>query len=106
MTMQRGSEQLADRLGKSSTLSADDLQRVVEAARGGGAQLVNWWIRGQPAVDGLVGVTNVKIGELGGVVQRLGSLSGVPLVVKVFPYGIPVVDFAMVEFGTPGGQAG
>src|ERR1700674_4968283 len=99
---ERGSEHLAaERIGEGAKLTREDLQRVVDAARDQEARIVNWWIYGQPAIDGVVGVANVGVNRLGAVVQALATVKGVPLTVKVFPYGIPVVDGALVEFTTP-----
>ena len=104
---ERGSERLtAERIGEGARLTKEDLQRIVDAARDQEAKIVNWWIYGQPAIDGVVGVANVGVSGLGAVVQGLATVKGIPLTLRVFPYGIPVVDGALVEFTTPGARSG
>lgn len=98
----RGSAQISDELfGKRSEVSKEALKQLMTITRGQGVRLEGWWTRGQPAIDGVLGVVRVRPDQAGTIFQQLMNL---PTHIKVegFPVGILNPDLVELRFSTPG----
>jgi hypothetical protein len=83
--------------------TVDKISEVIEA-RGG--KCIGVLCVGQPQPDGIYGTIELDSAKgLGGLVRDLLHIEGLPLVVKAFPYGIPIPDLFHVQFETPGFEA-
>jgi hypothetical protein len=61
-------------------------------------RLVHWWIKGQPAIDDLVGHVRIPITSAPEVVASLFEFQALRLRLDLFPYGQPVPDEILVSF--------
>jgi hypothetical protein len=93
----RGSDKLQNL--KKAEISDEELDRLAGLSEEEGVELVDWLIRGIPAVDSVAGSFHVRPGSLGGVIEKLIAEAAVRQVV-VFPYGIPATDLAEVRFSS------
>jgi hypothetical protein len=93
----RGSDRLESL--KKAEISEEELERLVGFAEEEGVDLVDWLIRGIPAVDSVAGSFHVRPGSLGSLIERLIA-EGVVRQVVVFPYGIPATELAEVRFSS------
>ena len=59
MAESRGSDKLLDRLGNRRTISEETLRQIIQLSERDGIKLVDWWIFGQPAVDGVFGTVTI-----------------------------------------------
>src|ERR1043166_6376567 len=94
----RGSDELLKRLGGRGKLSEKAVSQMVEAARLDRAQLINWWIRGQPRPDWIQGTFSVPAERAGAFISSLLKQERIRLPLDVFPYGLPSVDRVHVNF--------
>jgi hypothetical protein len=75
----------------------DDLNELLVAAEGSGAQLVNLFPIGLPAFDGASGTWKITPEQLPGLFEALVRLKVIPHV-RVIPNGLPAVDAIDVSF--------
>ena len=99
----RGSSEFSEEMfGKPSEVSKESLRRLLKVTRMKGAKLDNWWIRGIPAIDSVVGSIRVEPGLAGSIIQELLTINDLRLKLEGFPIGIPNPEFIQVNFETPG----
>lgn len=103
----RGSQKLlADRLGEGAKpIPKAELRKLLAISDRRGVKLVNWWIYGQPAPDAVLGTFQVKPALAAGVIKDLLALKNARLGFKVFPYGIPIPEAVLIDFGPAGLRA-
>lgn len=99
----RGSSEFSEEMfGKTCEVSRESLRHLIKVTRSQGAILDNWWIRGIPAIDSVVGSVRVKPDLAGSLIQELLTINGLRLKLEGFPIGIPNPEFIQVNFETPG----
>ena len=94
----RGSAKVLNEvLGEKPVIDRAELRKLVATALDKhGAHLVNWWWRGQPAIDAAVCRLTVDPKAVGDLVRDLYGTRLQPTVV-VFPYGIPAIEQFLVQ---------
>jgi len=97
LTSERGSDKLQHL--KKAEISESQLDRLAGFANEEGIELVDWLVRGIPAVDWLEGSFHVRPNAVGDLINRLVAEGAVRQIV-VFPYGIPAVDLVEVRFAS------
>ena len=93
----RGSDELLRSLGGKGRLSETAVSRMITAAKQDRAQLIQWWLRGQPVPDWVKGTFSVPPERAGAFIGNLLKQE-VRFRLDVFPYGIPVIDQVHVAF--------
>lgn len=98
-------ERGSDKLMRDGILSSDEIDRLWETLdKDDLTQIVDWWIKGQPHPELIVGKVKVKPGQVGEVVDKLLEFEKLRLHLKVFPNGFPFPDEVLIGFerGIPG----
>ncbi|MDQ3118119.1 MAG: hypothetical protein M3Q89_00890 [Verrucomicrobiota bacterium] len=94
----RGSDELLKSLGGKGRLSEKAVSEMVAAAKQDRAQLIQWWLRGQPRPDWIKGTFSVPPDRAGAFIGNLIKQDRMRMKLDVFPYGIPVIDRVHVAF--------
>ena len=94
----RGSDELLKSLGGRTGLPQKAMSDMIAAARQDRAELVQWWVRGQPAPDWIRGTFAVPPDRAGALINSLLKQERVRFRLDVFPYGIPIIDRVHVAF--------
>lgn len=98
MNEERGSAKIIrERMGGTGVIGEKDLELIARATKLDNVRLARWWWLGQPAPDFISGALELKRDQLGEVINSLLQTE-VPLVVKVFPKGIPWPEEAILTF--------
>ncbi len=98
MNEERGSAKIIrERMGGSGVIGEKDLELIARLTKLDNVKLARWWWLGQPAPDVVSGVLDLHRDKLGEVISGLLQTE-VPLVVKVFPKGIPWPEEAILTF--------
>lgn len=99
----RGSSELSEEMfGKPNTVSKESLRQLIKVTRMKGSKLDSWWIRGQPAIDGIIGSIRAEPRVAGDIIKEMLAIDGLRLKLEGFPIGIPNPEFIQVNFETPG----
>lgn len=61
-------------------------------------ELLNVWVKGQPKPDFISGTVNVKIGDVGAVIERMLEHDKLRLHLKAFPIGLPDPEAVLIDF--------
>ena len=91
---ERGSEKLLRQLfGGEGPVTHESLAESVKAAQAE-FKFKRWWVLGQPVVDRITAVFEVKPEQLGTTVEQIASAHGqhTSIGCEVFPLGIPRPD--------------
>ena len=107
MAEERASEELVERLlARRHRVTREELRELVKVARGSGGEFVQASSFGAEDPDDWCGTMHFKgpRPKLGSLVELLAERGWM---VRVFPYGIPVIDQVLVDirnqaFGTRG----
>ncbi len=86
---------LAERMSKATTVSHEDIKRLVELAELEETELVYVLTHGVPAVDRINGTFRTTPDQLGALATGLIQVSGISY--EVFPFGIPFPEEILVN---------
>jgi hypothetical protein len=100
MAEAHGSSKLVTKLFGAGPVTKERLAAAVKEANSAQLQILNWWWRGQPAIDFISALIQVERSQIGPTVAGLaGSQSeGIDINIVVHPIGVPVPDGAHLQF--------
>lgn len=80
-------------------INKKQMAKIVDVSEQYG-KILDWCWFGQPGIDGFCGTIRVDRDMAGRLIQDLLSNDEIRIIIKGFPYGIPVPDEVMLEIGT------
>ena len=95
--MERGSDKLGHL--RKGEITEEQLERLASLRDIEGIRLVDWHVKGTPAVDWVSGSFHAQPSAIAALIDNLIK-DGAIRHVDVFPYGLPAVDLVEVRFAS------
>jgi hypothetical protein len=95
MTKERGSEALRRMHGGNNGEHLEGIYRAIDALEE--IKILRWINRGTPVWDRVSAVFEVSAGNAGRLVDQIVRNEQLAPNIRVFPYGIPIPDIAIIE---------